>query len=62
MVLSIFWIGTWLKQWYTPSWIFSLVLAVLADHTNRIVKRRYRLEYELNFNDEGVFTASLLHG
>ena len=43
------------------SWIFALVLAVLADNTNRIVKRRYRLEYELNTNDECAFTSVPFH-
>ncbi|KAF8484306.1 hypothetical protein JB92DRAFT_1599467 [Gautieria morchelliformis] len=64
MVSSTLWIGAWLKKSYIASWICSLVVAVLADHTNRIVRRRYRLEYELNFKDELFIYApfSVFHG
>jgi len=64
MVLSIFWTGTWLRQWYISSWIFALVVAGLASHTNYIVKRRYRLEHELDLKDELFIHLpfSLYHG
>lgn len=58
MVLSIFWTGTWLRQWYITSWILALLVAILANHTNRTIKRRYRLELELDLKDEGVFDTS----
>jgi len=52
MVLSTFWTGTWLRQWYFTSWVFALVVSALAAHTHRIVKSRYRLENELDVKDE----------
>ena len=58
MVFSIFWTGTWLRQWYICAWIFALVVAGLANHTNYIVKRRYRLELELDLKDECKFSPS----
>jgi hypothetical protein len=54
MVLSIFWTGTWLRQWYIISWVLALAIAALAAHTHRIVKMRYRLENELDLKDEGM--------
>jgi len=54
MVLSIFWTGLWLRQLYVWSWIFSIAVVVLAVHTNRVIKRRYRLENELDLTDESM--------
>ncbi|KIJ42417.1 hypothetical protein M422DRAFT_48255 [Sphaerobolus stellatus SS14] len=52
MVLSTVWTGTWLRQWYVWSWLFSIAVTGLAIHTNRVVKRNYRLENELDVKDE----------
>jgi len=52
MVLSTFWTGTWLRQWYYTSWILAVAVAILAIETSRTIKRRYRLEYELDTKEE----------
>jgi len=64
MVLSTFWTGLWLRQLYVWSWLFAIGVVVLSVHTNRIVKRRYRLENEIDVKDELFihFPFSLFEG